>query len=183
MSHAVFACLLAAITTASITHGQQQHNPCAGTGSGPLAVRLEANIHANDANRDWVVSGSEITSDLTNNYDKDGDGCVTLQEWIDVWKGFKFSPEYATARIKDLGVDVTSTCPIKVDAFSAVSIPMTTFINANIDSLVKLCEGNTTLYETVCDCWELKHELCVRDPSFQTYATCQKYVSTVIVGR
>ncbi|KAI8737986.1 hypothetical protein BgiBS90_035796 [Biomphalaria glabrata] len=161
---------------------QGQTNPCAGTESGRLSSRLLQNIRNNDANNDSFVTGDEIKADLVQHYDKNADGCVTLQEWVDAWASVKFSKEYATARLLDLNVNVTSPCPLSVNQFQGVSIPLVGFINANLDSLIKLCEGNQTLYNTVCDCYQLKHQLCNLDAYFQNFASCQKYVSSVLVG-
>ncbi|KAH9524751.1 hypothetical protein Btru_027706 [Bulinus truncatus] len=161
---------------------QGQADPCQGTGSGSLASRLLANIHNNDANNDSVVTGDEIRADLTSHYDKDSDGCVSLQEWVGAWAAAKFSAQYATARLQDLGANVSSPCPLSVNQFQGVSIPLVGFVNANLDSLIKLCEGDQSLYGTVCDCYQLKHQLCSHSDYFKDFASCQKYVSAVLVG-
>ncbi|XP_059154035.1 uncharacterized protein LOC131939626 [Physella acuta] len=178
MSIKMFLCLMVHCVIIAVTLSQ---NPCPFTHSGPIANRLQTLIDENDADKDGNVTGAEIKADLTKRYDFNNDSCVTLDEWTDAWEFLKFSAEFATQRFQDIGGNSSSSCPIDVDGFDGAVIPLDVFVNGNIQSLIDMCEADRTRYHSICDCFQLQHQLC-QDAYFTTFNACQKYTATVVVG-
>merc|ERR1712066_587681 len=161
---------------------QQQQRPqqtcCEGKGS--LGFRMHKNLRINDLDGNGFVTGAEIKKDFDDNYDKNGDGCCSKQEWVSRWESyFKFSPEFAIKRLNDISLPgTTDDCKINVPQFLAanvINIPADQFVNDNIQSLVDLCRSDKNLTRTNCDCAQL-YEACAMDSLMGKSQACKSVV-------
>jgi len=155
---------------------------CAGKGT--VGQRMTKNLHVNDANADGTVTGIEIYVDFVNNYDINKDGCVSVQEWVSHFQSFyQFSAGFATKRLADLGADLTSACPVKYDSYRTgnISIPVDSFLAANVQSLIDYCRSDSSLLLTNCDCAQLTAS-CVYDPIIAPNSACRTYMASPILG-
>ena len=153
-------------------------------GKGWLGFRFQKNVDVNDADGDGFVSGTEIYNDFKNNYDTDKDGCITVNEWNNRWESyFKFSKEFSMQRLKDVVPDVSAACATRYDFYNNnpnISIPVTPFVQDNLESLVKLCRSDSSLFNTNCDCAQL-YSACSRDRLLSPGVICQTYLKNPVV--
>merc|ERR1711971_273742 len=105
-------------------------------GKGTLGQRFAKNLQVNDQDGNGVMTNIEFYNDFSVNYDNDPrDGCCSLPEWLSRWETyFRFSAAYATKRLVDIGVDVTSACPVRYSNYLTTpqQIPEEEFLRSNI---------------------------------------------------
>lgn len=173
------------LITASMTLAVVGQGPLDCSGKGSLSDRFMANLRVNDANNDGVADGMEFYNDFLNNYDVDKDGCCSVSEWVQRWDvAFNFSAEYAMKRMEDIGGKMNDSCPILYTPYksSPVTVPDADFLSNNIQSLVDLCDLQSDLVNTNCDCAQLSNS-CRFDPRMQQSDACKKYTATYIYGK
>lgn len=100
-----------------------------------LNEKLRLNGQANDHDNNNVVDYSDISYDLDHNYDTNGDGGVTEQEWVQRWScafgDTQYLARFAFLQIGQGAVEIRKEECCHRPPFTDTGIPLDAFIAAN----------------------------------------------------